>query len=114
MKKLHRQIMLSSVYRQSSHPSAESVERDPENRLLSHMNRRRCSRKRFATRMLQSSGALNLKMGGRPVVPPVDNEELYGLSQSPDNMWIVTANRGRAAAPERVHAVEAYVPARHV
>jgi hypothetical protein len=31
-------------------------------------------------------------MGGRPVVPPVDKEELYGLSQSPDSMWIVTAN----------------------
>ena len=42
--------------------------------------------------MLQASGALNLKMGGRPVVPPVAREELYGLSQNPDNMWIVTAN----------------------
>ena len=42
--------------------------------------------------MLQASGALNLKMGGRPVVPPVDREELYGLSQSPDSMWIVTAD----------------------
>jgi hypothetical protein len=42
--------------------------------------------------MLQASGALNLKMGGRPIVPPVAKEELYGLSQNPDNMWIITAN----------------------
>jgi hypothetical protein len=92
MKKLHRQIMLSSVYRQSSHPSAESVERDAENRLLSHLNRRRLFPEEIRDSMLQSSGALNLKMGGRPVVPPVANEELYGLSQSPGNMWIVTAD----------------------
>jgi hypothetical protein len=40
--------------------------------------------------MLQSSGSLNLKMAGRPVVPEVAREELYGLSGN--NMWPVTAN----------------------
>ena len=92
MKKLHRQIMLSSAYRQSSTPSPEALERDAENRLLSHMNRRRLFPEEIRDSMLQSSGALNLKMGGRPVVPPVAREELYGLSQSADNMWIITAN----------------------
>src|SRR6185503_10959404 len=36
------------------------------------------------------SGSLNLKMAGRPVVPEVAKEELYGLSGN--NMWQVTAN----------------------
>ena len=92
MKKLHRQIMLSAVYRQSSHPSPAALERDPDNKLLSHMNRRRLFPEEMRDSMLQASGALNLKMGGRPVVPPVAREELYGLSQNPDNMWIITAN----------------------
>ena len=92
MKKLHRQIMLSAVYRQSSHPSTEALERDPDNKLLSHMNRRRLFPEEMRDSMLQASGALNLKMGGRPVVPPVAREELYGLSQNPDNMWIITTN----------------------
>lgn len=92
MKKLHRQILLSSVYRRSVDSTAEARERDAENRWLSHMNRRRLLPEEIRDGMLQASGALNLKMGGRPVVPPVDKEELYGLSQSADNMWIVTAN----------------------
>jgi hypothetical protein len=92
MKKLQRQILLSSVYRQSTTPSSDAQQRDAENKLLSHMNRRRLFPEEMRDGMLQASGALNLKMGGRPVVPPVDKEELYGLSQSPDSMWIVTAN----------------------
>jgi hypothetical protein len=92
MKKLHRQILLSSVYRQTTTPSPEAQQRDPENKLLSHTNRRRLGPEEIRDGMLQASGGLNLKMGGRPVVPPVDREELYGLSQNPDSMWIVTAN----------------------
>ncbi|HYP04865.1 MAG TPA: DUF1553 domain-containing protein, partial [Bryobacteraceae bacterium] len=92
LKTLHKQIMLTAAYRQSVHPSPEAAKQDPENRLLSHMNRRRLYPEEIRDGMLQASGALNLKMGGRPVVPPVDKEELYGLSGSGDNMWIVTAN----------------------
>ncbi len=92
VKKLHKQIMISSVYRRSVDPGPGAEEQDPENKLLSHMNRRRLFPEEIRDGMLQSSGALNLKMGGRPVVPPVAREELYGLSQNPDNMWIVTAN----------------------
>ena len=49
-----------------------------------------CCRKRFATPCCRAPGALNLKMAGRPVVPEVAREELYGLSGN--NMWQVTAN----------------------
>ncbi len=34
LKWLHREIMLSSVYRQASHPRAEAIKIDPANRLL--------------------------------------------------------------------------------
>ncbi len=92
MKKLHRLIMTSSVYRQASQPSEESLREDPENRLLSRMNRRRLAPEEIRDGMLQASGGLNLKMGGRPIVPPLDREELFGLSQRPEDMWIVTEN----------------------
>ncbi|MEJ7605185.1 MAG: DUF1553 domain-containing protein [Bryobacteraceae bacterium] len=106
LKRLHRAIMTSAVYRQSVSPSADSLASDPENKQLSHMSRRRLEPEEIRDTMLQSSGALSLKMGGRPVVPPVDREELYGLSQSPENMWIVTAN------PEEQHRRSVYMFAR--
>ena len=92
MKKLHRTVMLSDAYRRGTRPAPEALKQDPENRLLSHFNRRRLGPEELRDTMLQASGALNLKMGGRPVVPPVDREELYGLSGSADSMWIVTAD----------------------
>ena len=90
MKKLHKLIMTSSVYRQSSEVSKDATDRDAANRYLSHFNSRRLLPEEIRDGMLQSSGSLNLKMAGRPVVPEVAREELYGLSGN--NMWQVTAN----------------------
>jgi hypothetical protein len=91
MKKLHKLIMTSSAYRQSSEVSKEAVDRDADNVYLSHFNRRRLAPEEIRDGMLQSSGVLNLKMGGRPVVPEVAREELYGLSGN--SMWVPTANQ---------------------
>ena len=43
--------------------------------------------------VLHAAGTLNFKMHGRPVVPPQTKEELYGMSQSPDNFWPVSWNK---------------------
>jgi hypothetical protein len=40
--------------------------------------------------VLAVSGALNLKMSGPPVVPPLEKEELYGIIGKPENAWMVT------------------------
>jgi hypothetical protein len=90
MKKLHKLVMTSSVYRQSSEVAKDALDRDAGNDYLSHFNRRRLLPEEIRDTMLQSSGALNLKMAGRPVVPEIAREELYGLSGN--NMWGVTAN----------------------
>jgi hypothetical protein len=90
MKKLHKLIMTSSVYRQDSEISKEANDRDADNLYLSHFNRRRLLPEEIRDAMLQSSSSLNLKMAGRPVVPEVAREELYGLSGG--NMWPVTAD----------------------
>src|SRR5260370_41454112 len=91
MKKLHKVIRRSSVYRKSSEVSKEGSDRDADNIYLSHFNRRRLSPEEVRAGMLLSSGVLNLKMGGRPVVPDVAREELYGLSGS--GMWVPTSNQ---------------------
>ena len=91
MKKLHKLIMTSAVYRQSSEVSKAAVDHDAENIYLSHFNRRRLQPEEIRDSMLQSSGVLNLKMGGRPVVPEIAREELYGLSSN--NMWNVSVDK---------------------
>jgi hypothetical protein len=67
IKKLHRLIVLSSVYQTTSEttPAAQNV--DPENRLLAHFNRRRLEWEALRDSLLQVSGKLDLKMGGPAV-----------------------------------------------
>ncbi|MES1257032.1 MAG: PSD1 and planctomycete cytochrome C domain-containing protein [Acidobacteriota bacterium] len=90
VKKLTKLIMTSSAYRQSSEVSKDAEDRDAANLYLSHFNRRRLLPEEIRDTMLQSSGVLNLKMAGRPVVPEIAKEELYGLSGN--GMWVPTAD----------------------
>jgi hypothetical protein len=72
-KRLHRTIMLSAAYRQSSKPPADAdklalaQERDPENRLLWRMNPRRLTFEQFRDTLLALSGELDTTMGGKGV-----------------------------------------------
>jgi hypothetical protein len=91
IKKLHRQILLSAAYQRSSRPSPGVSEKDPENIYLSHFRRRRLDAEEIRDAVLQAAGTLNLKMGGRPVVPQLQPEELYGMSQPANNAWVVTS-----------------------
>jgi hypothetical protein len=66
LKQLHRLIVMSAVYRQSSaHPSASpAAQADSENRLLWRMNRARLDAEQVRDAMLQISGRLDPRMGG--------------------------------------------------
>jgi cytochrome c553 len=66
LKELHRNIMLSSTYRLASTSHAAGEERDPENRLLWRMNRRRLDIEALRDATLQASGTLNAALGGPP------------------------------------------------
>ncbi len=86
MKPLHRLIVLSGTYRQSSKsPHAkQAAEIDPENRLLWRFPRRRLNSEEIRDAMLAIAGQLNLKSGGESVMVPVDQElidQLYKPSQ---------------------------------
>ncbi len=84
VKALHRKIVLSSTYRQSSHsPMArQATAKDPENRLLWRFSRRRLEAEEIRDTMLAVSGKLNRKAGGESVIVPVE-EELVKLLYKP-------------------------------
>jgi hypothetical protein len=93
-KNLHREIVLSAAYQQASMPSPGDEAQlatmeaarlaDPENRLLWRMNPRRLSFEEWRDTILQSSGELDLAIGGRAkeLFPAHDKNvrrTLYGL-----------------------------------
>ncbi|MCF6285514.1 MAG: DUF1553 domain-containing protein, partial [Candidatus Hydrogenedentes bacterium] len=88
LKKLHRQIVLSATYRQTSLPTddasriAKARLADPENRLLWHFNRYRLGFESMRDALLFASGELDTAMGGRPVnlvaAPYPMRRTLYG------------------------------------
>jgi cytochrome c553 len=64
LKALHREIMLSSVYRLASASDDRNLAADAENRLLWRMNRRRLDVEAWRDAMLAVSGKLDPAMGG--------------------------------------------------
>lgn len=66
LKSLHRLIVMSATYQQSSHQKSQS--NDSDNRLLTRMNRTRLTGEMVRDSMLQMSGRIDLKMGGPSVV----------------------------------------------
>jgi hypothetical protein len=66
-KKLHRLIMLSNAYQQSSVADEAAMRNDPENRLLSRMNRRRLDFESLRDALLVAGGDLDVTVGGPAV-----------------------------------------------
>ncbi len=64
LKWLHREIMLSAAYRQSSRLVEEFSKTDPTNRWIWRMQPRRLDVEAWRDSILQASGELNLAMGG--------------------------------------------------
>jgi hypothetical protein len=69
VKAMHKLIVTSETYRQSSNVSGDLLAKDPENRLLARGSRRRLSGKVIRDSALAISGLLTEKTGGRSVKP---------------------------------------------
>jgi hypothetical protein len=81
VKSLHRLILLSSVYQQSSHADPAVLGRDPENRLLGRMNRRPLEAEAIRDSLLAVAGRLEATRGGPPFTElAVPRRTLYLLS----------------------------------
>lgn len=69
VKRLHRLIVTSATYRQSSRITPESYQRDPENRLLARGPRFRMDAEVIRDNALAVSGLLVQRIGGKSVKP---------------------------------------------
>jgi mono/diheme cytochrome c family protein len=96
IKKLHRTIMLSRVYQESSgasdETSVEAIAADPDNKLLWRYPRHRAEGEVLRDAMLQASGELNPKMGG----PGVRPELPAGVNTSGYSAWAVEKDPAEA------------------
>jgi hypothetical protein len=90
VKKIHRLIVNSSAYRQSSAEPTDAAlkaaveEKDPGNKLLWRFSRRRLEAEEIRDAILAVSGQLNLKAGGPSIMVPIDKglvNQLYKPSQ---------------------------------
>jgi hypothetical protein len=116
VKKMHRMMMLSAAYQMGDEVTAQDKKVDPENRLLSHMNRQRLEFEPLRDSLLAVSGELDPKIGGPAVEitkPPysnrrsiygyIDRQNLQGLFRtfdlaSPDAS---TSSRFRTTVPQQ-------------
>ncbi len=97
LKKLHRWILLSAAYRQSSEDNPAARAADPANTLLWRMNRERLDLEALRDSILAVSGQLDASVGGRAVdlsAPPytrrrtvyafIDRQNLPGMFRTFD------------------------------
>jgi hypothetical protein len=69
-KKLHKMIVLSRTYRQSSTANEAALKADPDDKLLWRFQRHRLEGEVIRDAALATAGLLNLKQGGPGVFPP--------------------------------------------
>jgi hypothetical protein len=79
LKPLHRRILLSAAYRQSSGPNSLAQTVDPENRLLWRMRRQRLEGEAIRDSILWVSGRLSLSAGGPGVYAKISKEVLIDI-----------------------------------
>lgn len=86
IKRLHRLILLSATWRQSSVCDPAKLAADPENRLLGRFPRRRLEAEAIRDAMLSAGGLLDERAFGKPVA----------TASQPDGQWeVAPSNPGR-------------------
>lgn len=94
VKSMHRLLMNSATYRQSSHASQVVLDDDPENKLFARWKRRRLEAEVIRDSILMKSGSLDLTMGG-------------SMMQVNSNRYV---NRGHLEAHSLVPRRTVYLP----
>ena len=93
VKRLHRLIVASATYRQSSFRRPDLVAADPDNRLLARQSRLRLDAEIVRDAALAASGLLCRKLGGPSVFPP-QPDGVFDFTQDP-KPWKTAAGEDR-------------------
>ena len=93
IKRMHRLIMLSSAYQESSTAQQQALSVDPEDKLLWRYPRHRLEGEAIRDSMLAVSGDLNVKMGGPGVHPELPPGTLSTAAKWPADKDPNDANR---------------------
>jgi hypothetical protein len=107
-KHMHRLILLSATYQQSSDGTPAGLKADPDNALLSRMNRQRLDFEAVHDTLLHAAGRIDLSLGGlsvdlqaepfstrRALYGLIDRQNLPGLFRTFDFANPDTSNQGR-------------------
>jgi len=86
LKSLHRKIMLSQTWQQSSASQSSAIAKDPENKLLWRYNMRRLTAEEIRDSLLAANETLNTKMSGPSIYTKIPQEVLAGQSR-PGSGW---------------------------
>ena len=91
IKHIHRQIVLSSTYRQTSkNENLVALKADPDNKYLWRMNRKRMDAEILRDSMIFSGGQMNQKFHGPMIKIPLEPEvyDLIFTEGEPDGLWL--------------------------
>lgn len=98
VKQLNKMIVMSATYRQDSRSSKRSIEKDPENRFLSHGPAYRMQAEMIRDNALFASGLLNTEIGGKSVKP-----------YQPEGLWEINNTTYSADTGKAVYRRSLYV-----
>lgn len=87
LKAMHRLLMNSRSYQQSSRITEKQLRIDPQNQLLSRMPLRRMDAEALRDSLLFVSGRLDIKAGGPPDSISVDREGLVSINPRENGNW---------------------------
>jgi len=87
MKQMHRLIVLSATYRQSSRVREDLKEKDPDNRLLARQSRLRLTAEQVRDAVLAASGLLYPAIGGKSIRPE-QPESISKLTYANGAPWV--------------------------
>jgi hypothetical protein len=102
VKSMHRMIVMSATYRQSSETRPELQQKDPENRLLARQTRLRLPAELIRDEALSASGLLNMEIGGPSIRPP-QPAGVAELTYAGSNKWNDTKGPERYRRGVYVH-----------
>ena len=93
-KKIHKRIVMSKTYRQSSIANQEQLKKDPGNHMYSFMKPLRLKAETVRDTILQISGLLSTKMYG-PTVKPPQPKGVWRVIGQVDNTYKVSTGEDR-------------------